>query len=192
MLHIDPSAYGPPDRIKLLATGIALSPLVRALEAHPELWDQNRGRTESPESPHHEASDIWCRFAPDGSGGGEEHFSVWYPPADVLPVRMYATEIMAAVGGTALGGVLITRIPAGGKVKPHVDPGWHARFYEKFALQVAAAPGQEYHFEGQSLVTEPGDLYWFDNSHTHWVTNDSEQDRITAIFCIRVERETQP
>lgn len=188
---IPPTAYGPPDRIKLLAKGFHVETLRAALEAHPELWDQNTGRTEHPSSPHHGASDIWCRFNVPGGDGHSPHFSQWWPAADALPIREYARHIMAAVGGTVLGGVLITRVPARGSIKPHTDPGWHARFYEKFALQVCSNKDQAYCFEGQSLVTEPGDIYWFDNSHKHWVTNDSDEDRVTAIFCVRIEQRRQ-
>ncbi|MCY1247967.1 hypothetical protein D9M72_613450 [compost metagenome] len=96
---------------------------------------------------------------------------------------------MAAVQGERLGGVLITRIRPGQVCKPHTDPGWHARYYQKFAVQIAAAPGQSFNFEGHELVTKPGDIFWFDNSHTHWVTNESDTDRITMIVCIKTEKE---
>lgn len=188
MQTIDPDTLGPPDRIKLLEEGLDVGPLRQALLDHPYLWNERTGRTASPESPHREVDDIWCRFAPEGSGGALEHSSVWYPPADALPVRDMARMLMAWTGGEQIGGVLITRIPAGSQVYPHVDQGWHAGFYDKFAVQVAAAPKQTFRFVDQELVTLPGDLFWFDNSHSHWVTNDSDSDRITAIFCIRLDR----
>ena len=84
-----------------------------------------------------------------------------------------------------LGGVLITKIPAGMECKPHVDGGWHAGHYEKYGIQIASAPGQRFCFEGESLETRPGDVFWFDNSHTHWVTNDTEHDRITLIVTLK-------
>ncbi|MNL70438.1 hypothetical protein D3C87_1954400 [compost metagenome] len=55
-------------------------------------------------------------------------------------------------------------------------------------MQIAAAPGQAFHFENEKLVTVPGDIYWFDNSHTHWVTNESQSDRITMIVCIKTDK----
>jgi hypothetical protein len=175
--------------IQLLARGIDVEPLRQALAAHPELWNQNTSRTESPDSPHHELDDIWVRYAdPATMREDGSHDSIWYPPADVLPVRDYARALMTRVCGERLGGILITRIPAGKTCKPHTDPGWHARHYEKFAVQIEAAPGQAFHFDDISLETAPGDVFWFDNSHRHWVTNESDQDRITLIVCIRTER----
>ena len=186
--YIPPSAYGAPDRIKTLAHGLNVQPLADALAAHPEVWDRDTARTAPADSAHHGLSDVWCRFAPPGGSGRAEHLSVWYPSADLLPVRMMARELMAVFGAEQLGGVLITRIPPGAACRPHVDPGWHAGFYDKFAVQVAAAPGQAFHFEGEAVVTAPGDLYWFRNDALHWVTNDSDQERITAIFCLRIDR----
>lgn len=175
--------------IRLLAEGIDVAPMLAALHAHPELWDEHPARTENPASPHHGLSDIWARFAPPGVDGSLPHDAVWYPAADLLPIRELVYPLMSALQGDRLGGVLITKIPAGQECKPHTDPGWHARFYKKFAIQIAANDEQAFCFEDGSLVTRPGDLYAFDNAHTHWVTNPSKQDRITAIVCIATEME---
>ncbi len=175
--------------IKLLTEGVDVSAMQQALAAHPELWNQNTGRTESTDSPHHGLDDIWVRYAdPATMHEDGSHDSVWYPCADILPVRDLVFPLMSAVRGERLGGVLITRIKPGQICKPHTDPGWHARYYSKLAVQIEAAPEQCFHFENASLVTKPGDVFAFDNSFTHWVTNDSQSDRITMIVCIRTER----
>jgi quercetin dioxygenase-like cupin family protein len=175
--------------IKLLFGGVNVAPLQWALAEHPELWDQQPSRTEDPASPHHGLSDIWARFAvPDTMQEDGSHESMWYPAADLLPVREIVYPLMNAVQGDRLGGVLITRIRPGQTCKPHTDPGWHARYYQKFAVQIQSAPKQAFHFEGESLITKPGDVFWFDNAFTHWVTNESEVDRITMIVCIKTEK----
>jgi quercetin dioxygenase-like cupin family protein len=175
--------------IKLLFGGVNVAPLQWALAEHPELWDQQSSRTEDPASPHHGLSDIWARFAaPDTMQEDGSHESMWYPAADLLPVREIVYPLMNAVQGDRLGGVLITRIRPGQTCKPHTDPGWHARYYQKFAVQIQSAPKQAFHFEGESLITKPGDVFWFDNAFTHWVTNESDVDRITMIVCIKTEK----
>lgn len=175
--------------IQLMLRGLDVEPLRKALAEHPELWNQHTARTESEESPHHGLDDIWVRFADpltmreDGS-----HDSVWYPPADVLPVRAYAQALMTRTQGERLGGILITRIPAGKTCRPHVDPGWHAAHYSKFAVQIEADPKtQAFCFRGIELRSAPGDVFWFNNHYEHWVTNDGPHDRITMIVCIRTE-----
>lgn len=176
-------------KIKKIGENLPVGPLLWALQANPQLWDENTGRTESPHSPHHGLSDIWTRWAAPGVDGSQPHESVWYPSADLLPIRDLIYPLMSFVRGDQLGGVLITRIKAGQECKPHTDPGWHARYYKKFAIQVQSAPGQAFCFEGDRLESRPGDLYFFDNSFTHWVENDTPHDRITVIACIKTDLE---
>lgn len=176
------------NHIERINHGMKVGPLLWALRKYPEFWDQDKARTEPEDSPHHGLSDIWARFAAPGVDGSQPHESVWYPAADVLPIKELVYPVMSMVNGDQLGGVLITKIPPGAMCKPHTDPGWHARYYEKFAIQIDSAPGQAFHFENESLVTHPGDVFWFDNAFKHWVTNDSPYDRITAIVCIRKEK----
>lgn len=187
MMRAAPEGYVP---IRLVAQGVNVAPLRLALAANPQLWNRLPARTAPTDSPHHGLDDIWCRFAdPDTMREDGSHSSVWYPPADLLPVRDLVFPLMAMMRGEQLGGVLITRIPARKECRPHTDPGWHARHYDKFAIQIDADPEtQAFHFEGHALHSKPGDVYWFDNSYTHWVTNEGTQDRITLIVCLRTER----
>jgi hypothetical protein len=175
-------------KIALITSGIDVRPMQTALAAHPELWDQHTARTENPASPHHGLSDIWARFAEPGSNAGEAHKSVWYAAADVLPIRELVYPLMSLVQGDELGGVLITKIPAGKECKPHVDPGWHARYYQKFGIQIHADLGQAFCFDDERLVTKPGDVFFFNNAYTHWVPNPTAHDRVTVIACIRTDK----
>lgn len=175
-------------RIKPVASGFDVQPLVTAL-ADPLLWDRIRFRKEAYE--HSKMSDIWVRYndiANLGPDFNEQHESVWYPVYHEVPeFRPLIFDVMGLVFGERLGGVLVTKIPPGESVKPHVDRGWHAGYYEKFALQLQGHPEQSFNFEGESLVPASGDLYTFNNSFPHWVVNDSPIDRITMIICIRRE-----
>lgn len=174
--------------MKIAKLGTAdIEPLREALRKYPELWDQHTSRTAPEDSPHHGLSDIWARYAPLGVDGSQPHKSIWYGSPVTAPLVTLASKLMHEVNGTELGGVLITKIPAGKECKPHKDPGWHARYYEKVAMQVEAAPGQAFMFHGEQLATEPGDIFWFDNAHEHWVLNPTEHDRVTAFFCVRTK-----
>jgi hypothetical protein len=173
-------------KIELLERGIDVGGLQSALAAHPDLWNQHQARTADPASPHHGLDDIWLRFAPQARLTDGPPQSQWYPSAYALRAAIPAVEaIFERYGGQALGGVLMTRIPAGRSCRPHIDQGWHARAYEKFALQIHAAPGQRFCFEGETLETAPGDLFWFDNQYLHWVENPTAQDRVTMIICLK-------
>lgn len=184
-----------PNRIRLLKEGFDVGPLVQQLEANSELWNANRFRTEGGYgNPHSELSDIivryndWSNWTKDRVRFNDEHDSVWWDSYQKLPaIADIFRDVMHYVGGERLGMVLITKIPPHSQCAPHRDAGWHAQYYQKYAVQVKANPAQAFCFEGEQLITKPGDLFSFDNEFTHWVTNDSDEERITLIICIRGE-----
>ena len=177
------------EKIRLVASGLPVDGIYWALRQNPQLWNEHTQRTASPDSPHHGLDDIWARFGDvNCAATGQPHTSYWYPAADLLQIKGLCDAIRERVGGVEMGGVLITRIPPGASCKPHIDPGWHARYYDKFAVQITSAPGQAFCFEDQNLETRPGDLFWFDNQYLHWVTNDTPYERVTMIVCIRREK----
>jgi mannose-6-phosphate isomerase-like protein (cupin superfamily) len=178
--------------LRLMPFKFDVRPLVEELEAAPELWDDFDLRTNHPQSPHREMSDIIVRynarenFTGDRAAFNEEHEAVWWDAAKRLPsVFPIVFDLMRAAQGERLGMVLITKQPPGATCYPHVDNGWHARHYEKFAVQLASNSGQSFHVEDKSLVTNPGDCFWFDNSRPHWVLNPTDETRMTMIVCIR-------
>jgi hypothetical protein len=179
--------------IQHIASGFDVTPLLRQLEDHPELWNEYTLRTNRYRTPHSDVSDIWVRFNAwknytDSSVDFtmKPHESEWYPCISHIPAAWsLARKVMRLVGGKKLGGVLITKIPPGGEVKPHVDSGWHATYFTKYAIQVKGNKRQGFYFSDAELHPESGDLYTFDNSFTHWVKNESDEERITLIICIR-------
>lgn len=189
---------------KLAEIGPDIGPIQAELAAHPELWNQYTLRTEGYAPAHNEVSDIWVRYnaweeylrlkqvpgMPSDVAVMQfvwaEHESVWYPDSEKLPhLKSFIFEAMRYWEGERLGGVLITRIPPGGSVAPHIDGGWHAGYYEKLALQIHSAPGQVFWYEDGEFECEPGTIYAFDNSQPHAVYNRSDQERVTCIICIK-------
>lgn len=150
-----------------------------------------RGNIEG--GPHSEMQDIWIRYndvkpfieSDDFSKFADEHNSIWYKSADLMPVKKIIFDLMSYVSGERLGGVLITKLPPKGKIAPHVDGGWHASYYEKYYVPIQNSEGSIFCFEDGEIHPEDGDIYWFDNSYLHWVNNDSNKDRIAMIICIK-------
>lgn len=162
--------------------------LVAQIEATASVWNRYTTRLYAA---HSKVSDIWVRYNAwenftDRATFNGPHESVWYPVVSDIPaVKPLVLDVMRCVEGERLGGVLITKIPPGEQVAPHRDGGWHATYYEKFAVQLASAEGQAFCFEDARLSAAPGELYTFDNSQTHWVENNSSEARMTLIICIR-------
>src|ERR1700749_537022 len=182
------SSYLSTASIQSLGVEFPVDRLLAQIEEHPGVWNRHSTRLYGP---HSKVSDIWCRYNAwenfsDRESFNGPHESVWYPAADEIPaVKVLCDEVMQYVAGKELGGVLITKIPPDAGVAPHKDKGWHAQYYEKFAVQLKSTPEQAFCFNDSHLSAAPGELYTFDNSRTHWVVNPSKEDRMTCIICIR-------
>jgi len=174
-----------------IADNVDVLPLLFQLQKHPELWDQHQERTKRPKSAHTEVSDIWLRFQKKSetdkfATGQKPHLSVWYPAIQKLPAAIpIVFWMMSRVQGEQLGGVLITKIPAGGKIDAHTDHGWHVEYYDKFYLSIKSQPGANFYCGDEVICPHPGDIWYFDNREPHWVINESNDDRITMIICIK-------
>lgn len=181
-----------------VADGVPVIPLLAEIDANPHLWDAYRERKESDGSPHSRMSDIWVRYndrakLKDRESFNAEHVPVWYPAWKALPeLKPIIFNLMAAVEGEMLGGVLITCIPPGGGIAPHVDCGWHVEYYDKFYVSLQSAPGAEFFCDHdgvtEALCPKVGEIWRFDNRKNHWVENTSDTDRITLIVCIRTDK----
>lgn len=167
-----------------IADGLDVSGILSALDRNPHLWDENPQRRAYEGSPHKEMVDIWVRFGKGQVQG--DHDSEWYDSEVAEAVKPIAFKIMSLVDGERLGGILITKLPAGGKILPHIDSGWHAGYYEKF--YVALKPNGVFGFECGDIESKQGDCYMFKNDVLHWVTNDTDEERISMIVCIKTER----
>lgn len=182
-----------------IAQGIDVSALRSQIARQPWLWDRNDMRKTWVGTPHRQMSDIWLRYnawenySPDDPAAfGAEHDSVWYPAIDALPAaKSIIFDLMARVHGERLGGVLITRIPAGGQIEPHTDAGWHVDYYSsKYYVQLEGAEGQHFWAQSpgsprESISPLPGDVWEFDNRCLHGVENHSDSERMTLIVCIK-------
>ncbi len=178
----------------LIAQGIDTLPIKLALQVHPELWNVHNERKEFEHSSHKATSDIWLRYndrknlTDSYEKFTAEHESVWYPASDLLPLKPLVFGLMSRCMATRLGGVLITKIPAGGKVLPHIDTGWHPEYYNvKLYVPIQTNPHVVNLVEEEAVVMNEGECWYFDNTKLHSVENNGDDDRITLIICLRVE-----
>ena len=186
---------------ELISEGVDVQPALDELRACDDLWNAHAVRKTAPGTPHAAMDDLWLRFNDVGpfergerpwSEFSAEHTPVNYPAWQRLPsLRAIIFDLMRKVEAEALYGVLITRIPPGGRIGKHVDDSWHVQWTDKLYLSLKSAPGAVFGCDHEGVVEElnprPGQVWLFDNRRAHWVENNSSEDRITLIVCVRTQ-----
>ena len=170
-------------------------PALEQLKAHPELWGQHPERINAPNSPHAQSSDIWLRFRPkaelrEPADDGAPHFAEFWPAWHALPgLHSITFDVMRAVEATYLGGCLMTRIPAGAEILPHVDRGWHPTWNDTKVYVILRANDRCLNYcGGEECVMKPAEAWTFRNDITHSVLNGGDTERIAVILTMRTER----
>ena len=161
--------------------------VLRDVAARPELWGENEWRKGL--EAHTEMRDIWIRYGDVPDDVMRPHFAHWYPAYAKLPsLRPLIFNLMRMAEATHLGGVLITRIPPGGKINAHVDRGWHPEFYNcKLYLVLKSNPQCVFRVGDERVTMKEGELWRINNLVEHDVVNDGDTERMTLIMCMKQE-----
>lgn len=179
-----------------IAGGADVLPLLLEVQRQPELWDKNPCRL-SKRGPHHETQDMFLRYKDetehvnnaDWKHFADAHFGEWNKTIDHLPsARKLIFDLMHRVQGEILGGVFLYKIQPGKQIYPHIDKGWHAEFYDKFNICLQSNPNAAFHYDGEKMVQQAGDVHLFQNNVNHWVVNEGDDDHIILTVCIRLDR----
>ncbi len=180
-----------PESHRLIASGLDLSRIQKEVKENYHLFGSRPDRCYKG-GGHSDVRDIWLRYGDtteyfetgDKSVFLYPHESIWYPESDAIPEsKVICERVLDITGCTQLGGVLLTKLPTGGRVRPHVDSGWHAEYYRKFYVPIKNKVGAVFGFEDGDIEPNEGDLWEFNNQYTHWVNNDSKEERIAMIIC---------
>ncbi len=176
-----------------IATGVNTAAILAELHRQPSLWNDYDVRKTFPGTPHAAMDDVWVRGRArheltDVAAHKGAFTSVFWPTWHVLPsLRPIVFSMMAQAQAVHLGAVLITRLPPGAAILPHVDTdSWHAQhFNAKWHLTLA---GQSMSRCGGEVVTmQAGDVWTFPNDIEHSVENSGPEDRIVLIVAMRCE-----
>lgn len=172
-----------------LAAGINVTPLLNALQRQPELWNQHPIRTKHPGTAHADVSDILVFFndlSQIQEGIIDDKEVMAFPAWDRLPqLRPIIFDLMRTVEGIRLGRVIITKLPPGKEITPHVDQGAPAEYYSRFQIALQSLPGAVFNIGEESVNFRSGDVWHIDNKTIHSVVNNSADDRIVCICDIK-------
>lgn len=168
-----------------LGQGIEVLPLMDRLMRNPDFWNQNEARTTFEGTPHADVQDILLRF---GKTDGNDLDVIDTPAMKVFDAKRVALTIMALVGGSRLGRVVITKLASGKKILPHADTeGLYAKYYTRYHLVLQGFPGSLFLCGDETVQMLTGELWWFDASAEHCVMNNSADDRIHMLVDVRID-----
>jgi hypothetical protein len=174
-----------------LAEKMDIVPLMAALKANPDLWDENTLRTEHKGTAHSQVSDIWLRFndVSDESTVIDDKECISYPALYQLPeAQQFIFWLMARVKGERIGRCLITELTPGKCITPHVDMGAPAEYYERYHVVLSGHRGSVFRAGDEQVTMLTGEVWWFDNEQEHEAINNSAEDRVHLIIDIKVFR----
>lgn len=178
-----------------IAENVAVLPLAHAVAKNEHLWNQNRFRTEFPNTPHVDVDDIWLRFSDpekctNTSNVIGDDKPIWYLDnihllSEAKPIIL---DLMRWTCAYELGRVLITRIPPGGKILAHRDDAGdyvNMRDIARYHVVLQGLPGSLYHCGNETVNMRTGQIWWFAAKELHAVENESEDDRIHLLIDLR-------
>jgi len=167
-----------------------VGPILSALKVNEDLWDMNTLRTSHPDTPHKDVSDIWLWFNDLSDNVADAIDDVQTRPYEGwwrLPqVRPLVFDLMRFVEATQIGRCVITKLPAGKVISPHVDQGTPATFYTRFQIALQSAAGCNFIIEDEQVNFKQGEVWMINNKAEHSVVNNSAEDRIALIVDLRI------
>lgn len=171
---------------QLLREGLDTAILLNSVLRNHHLWNTNKVRTTAPGTPHTQVDDIILRFGP----ADLDSLICWDRPAmDAIDgAKDAALTIMSMVKGSILGRVMITRLGPGRSIAPHIDEGDYAAFFTRYHLILQGTPGCLFRAADETLHMTKGQLWWFDTHVEHEVRNNSDEDRISLIVDVRIDK----
>lgn len=181
-------------RFPLIHTGLDVAQMVAEIDAQPELWDEFTERRTTPDSPHVEMVDIWCRTRARDDLAAADAFRLPYAPAFYpawyrLPsIQPVVWSLMQMTRAVQLGNILITKLQPGARILPHIDRGWSVDWFAtKFYVVLRGNDACVNTCEDEAVVMPTGSIYGFENRVEHAVENRGDTDRISLIVTMRVE-----
>ena len=166
-------------------SSMSLAEVAHELHIRQSRFGENRIR-QFDGSPHWQVDDVLLSGPDLDQGLVEVHNDIrcgWYETAHAFPAtRVLVEDLAASIGATEIGRVIITKLASGATIKPHIDEGDAAEYYDRYHFCVQGEPGSVFIVEQQSQQMRAGEFWWVNNRKVHSVINNSIDDRIHIVM----------
>ena len=169
-----------------IADGLDVKPLLKLLDAKPELWKEIEIRQQFTGSPHKDTESIYVR----GPLKMSQYYVLWdtgsydYPCMEYLKPALVPLmrPILEKLEVKDMGRVLIVNLKPSGHVTKHNDQGTYADHYQRFHLVVKSNQWCSQTCGNQKQKFEVGEVWWFNHKKVHTADNVGTTDRVHIIF----------
>jgi hypothetical protein len=174
--------------IRIIRTGINVDAIKRQLEEYPGDWGlQQRlpGTAQQDPKLYYTPANVLQLVM-----GGIEYHGQWVGDSEICvqtPALKNHTEIVAFLKENfhAVRRCAFFEIPVGHKVARHIDEGTYYASKDRYHLSISG----RYQYTvwdsddtAETIIIEPGTLFWFDNKKPHESENIADVSRIAFIF----------
>jgi hypothetical protein len=149
-----------------LIEGVPVMPVMHALMRNPQIWTQDYS--------------IVLRGENGNGTVVDRDLMRTLPPK----VKAIAFDLMAILGGVALGSMIVTKLEPGKRVSGE-PRGQH--WYTPYYLMLASEPGSLMMCGDETVNMLTGEIWWCDPDAERVIVNNSKDDRVQMVIDIRID-----
>lgn len=172
-------------------TTVDVSAAAKELAITSPRWDAMVMRQSFPGSAHVNTKCIPLRGASSFLASYEVHPKGGRrrtPAAMQLPrTCALVNEVTSGLNISELGNVLAVAFAPGGYIRPHIDEGVYADYFDRFHITITAPKGHWLQCAGEYAFPQVGDVFHFNHRVEHSGGNPSDEWRIHLIFDARLK-----
>ena len=169
--------------IRIIKTGINVSKILKQIEEKPEYWNYQQSLPDSTVlDPHVYISEAAVMQLVIGYITHPDDYV--FDAEGCMPAPAYYHHT-AAVGFLKRHFKEFKRagflaLPPGGITGKHIDFGKYYLDKDRYHLSIQGR--YEYNVEDETIIVEPGTLFWFNNKLEHSAKNIGDNDRIVLVW----------
>jgi len=163
---------------------IDISAIRALITSFQEEWEINKSRQERYQLFHGDSKNIFITDIEatwDGIGYPLTHHHI--DDQLVILTKPIVTHLENKLGGK-VGKCLYINLPAGKKVKPHVDMGYYLNSIHRLHIPIKTHKEIYFSVGNETINMEEGVCYEINNTRQHSVDNNSSVDRIHLLLDI--------
>jgi len=170
--------------IRIIKTNIDVSLILKQLNQYPEDWGSQKNLKDSEQLDPTKYNKVTVDVLQLIIGGisKEDQYVGNSEICIKTPAYQNHTEIINIIKTDfkKLRRCAFLALPVGEIVGSHIDEGTYYLTKDRYHLSIQGK--YEYTVGGETIVIEPGTLFWFNNKLPHMAVNIGDQVRITFVF----------